>query len=216
MRRAGPVTAEKKICAGPDRRALWGMNTRRTFLAHLGVAPLLLSACGRGLAQASKDAGVCAPTDSNIEGPFFKRGAPVRSRLAAKDEPGVPLALAGSVVGPDCQPLKDVTMQVWQADRDGAYDNSGDRFRARLELRDGRFEIATIVPGRYLNGSQYRPAHIHVKLAAAGFAPLTTQLYFPGDPYNTRDPFFLPSLLVAAKKTKAGGIDARYKFALAR
>jgi catechol 1,2-dioxygenase len=73
-----------------------------------------------------------------------------------------------------------------------------------------------VVPGRYLNGREYRPAHIHIKVAAPGFAPLTTQLYFPGDPYNARDPFFLPGLLVTAKTTRDGGLDARYRFALER
>ena len=46
-----------------------------------------------------------------------------------------------------------------------------------------------MLPGRYLNGAQYRPAHVHVKVSAAGHVPLTTQLYFPDDPYNAIDPF---------------------------
>ena len=46
----------------------------------------------------------------------------------------------------------------------------------------GRYAYTTIVPGHYLNGVQYRPAHIHLKASAAAHAPLTTQLYFAGDP----------------------------------
>jgi hypothetical protein len=40
----------------------------------------------------------------------------------------------------------------------------------------------TILPGKYLNGSQYRPSHIHFKITPPGFPTLITQLYFQGDP----------------------------------
>ena len=64
--------------------------------------------------------------------------------------------------------------------------------------------MRTIVPGRYLNGRQYRPAHVHVKVRASGFAELTTQLYFPGDPYNDIDPFIHRSLIIGTEKARAG------------
>lgn len=186
-------------------------SSRRTFLSHLAAAPILAIGCRR-----AADAAVCAPTASDIEGPFFKEHAPVRARLAAKGTPGRPLALTGSVVAPDCAPIEDAVMEIWQADHQGAYDNDGNRFRATVPLRGGRFDVATIVPGRYLNGRQYRPAHIHVKLRAPGYAPLTTQLYFPGDPYNTRDPWFKPSLLVHVAEPRAKTLAASFRFALAK
>lgn len=189
------------------RRRCVHMKTRRLVLLSLAAAPLL----ARDAAAA-----VCRATADNVEGPFFKAGAPRRSRLVEAGAPGVPLSLSGSVVGPDCKPLRDVRMQLWQADPHGAYDNTGDRFRARLTLGDGRFHVDSRVPGRYLNGREYRPAHIHIKLAARGFAPLTTQLYFPGDPYNTRDPWFKPELLMRTEQTRAGGLDATFRFALAK
>lgn len=183
------------------------MQTRRLLLLQLAAGPLLAR---------EAMAAVCGPTADNIEGPFFKPGAPKRTRLVEADAPGVPLSLSGTVVGPDCKPLRDVHMELWQADPHGAYDNTGNRFRARLTLRDGRFHFDTRVPGRYLNGREYRPSHIHIKVAARGFAPLTTQLYFPGDPYNARDPWFKPELLMRSTQTKTGGLDATFRFALAR
>jgi len=195
---------------------------RRKFLGCLGAAPLLLTACGRAanaqydVKQTVANDQRCAATAPNIEGPFFKPGAPLRTQLAPKGTRGEPLALSGMVVGPDCKAIKNVAMEIWQADHTGAYDNAGDRFRARLELAEGRFAISTIVPGRYLNGRQYRPAHLHIKLRADGFAPLTTQLYFPGDPYNSVDPWFKSSLLVKRQRTYSRTLAASYQFALAK
>ena len=55
---------------------------------------------------------------------------------------------------------------------------------------EGRWTVQTYEPGRYLNGIRYRPAHIHVKVWTGGRERLTTQLYFPDDPYNARDAWY--------------------------
>jgi catechol 1,2-dioxygenase len=36
----------------------------------------------------------------------------------------------------------------------------------------------------------YRPAHVHFIVKAAGFQPLTTHLFVPGDPYLASDAVF--------------------------
>src|SRR5690606_34392367 len=96
-------------------------------------------------------------------------------------------------------------LDFWQADDDGGYDNDGvaDPPAGEFVLRGkvesdaaGGFSLKTIIPGHYLNGNQYRPAHIHVTVSAPGFASLTTQLYFEGDPYNEIDPFIIDSLIM--------------------
>ena len=81
------------------------------------------------------------------------------------------------------------------------YDQIFDAAIDRLHS-EGRYRVSTIVPGRYLNGPQFRPAHVHVKVRAPGFAPLTTQLYFPGDPYNDVDPFIHKSLVMGMEKAR--------------
>jgi len=164
------------------------MNRRHFLGASLGS--LALAACR----PASSLAQTCGPrTAPNIEGPFFLPGAPARAALTDHPE----LVLRGTVRDPACRPLRDAVLEVWQADADGEYDVRGDRFRGivRTDAR-GRWRVETVRPGRYRLGSSFRPAHVHVKLHASGRPSLTTQLYFPGDPYNERDPWFRESLLV--------------------
>ena len=45
------------------------------------------------------------------------------------------------------------------------------------------FQVETIRPGNYLQGTGYRPAHVHFTFTRAGHRTLTTQIYFAGDPY---------------------------------
>jgi catechol 1,2-dioxygenase len=126
--------------------------------------------------------------------------------------------------GAACVALGGAFLDVWQADDAGRYDNDGTfgrprrghtRLRGRLDAdRDGNYRFTSIHPGRYLNGRQYRPSHVHVKLAADGFRPLTTQLYFPGDPYNDIDPFIKESLVMAVDE-QDGKLHARFDFVLA-
>ncbi len=143
----------------------------------------------------------CEPTADNIEGPFYKPGAPHRAVLASKDESGERLVIGGAVVGMACNAIANATLDVWQADARGGYDNDGWGLRGQLVTdANGRFQISSIMPGRYLNGRRYRPTHVHVKLRAEGYRELTTQLYFAGDPYNKGDDFIVSSLIMAHKK----------------
>ncbi|MBX3188184.1 MAG: hypothetical protein KF819_14275 [Labilithrix sp.] len=157
----------------------------------------------------------CVETHDNIEGPYYRANAPERANLLEPGMLGTPIEIRGRVTGLDCAArapgLANVELDVWHATHDGHYDNDGtmrlgDRFLLRGRVRtdaEGRYAIRTIMPGRYLNGRQYRPAHVHVKLRAAGFAPLTTQLYFPGDPYNDVDPFIHRSLIMSVESAVA-------------
>jgi protocatechuate 3,4-dioxygenase beta subunit len=166
----------------------------------------------------------CRETHDQIEGPYYRPGAPERWDLLDPGMTGTIVELDGRVTGLDCgSGLRDVELDVWQATAEGRYDNDGSfgkpppkkmilRGKLRTEA-DGRYHVRTVVPGHYLNGSQYRPSHIHVKLRASGFVELTTQLYFPGDPYNDIDPFLHRSLIMAVDKGDRG-LKARFDFAL--
>lgn len=172
---------------------------------------------------ASPSGDACAFTADNIEGPYYKAGAPERTNLVPPGMRGEALTLRGRVLAADCKtPIAGALVDLWQANADGHYDNDGSAgmdahaFMLRGKVRtdaSGAFTVQTIVPGRYLNGRQYRPAHIHVKLAAGGFAPLTTQLYFPGDPYNDVDPFIVRSLIMKVNAAQSGKV-ADYDFVL--
>ena len=179
-------------------------------------------------AASSKSAGVCAKTAPNIEGPYYRDGAPMRADLVDRGMRGTRLVIAGKVLGDDCKtPLEGALLDVWQADTDGHYDNDGHEGRRApgpltlrgklLASRGGLYELHSIIPGRYLNGPQYRPAHVHVKVSAPGYQTLTTQLYFDGDPYNGVDPFIDKSLVMKlADDGRSGGKAAAFDFVLAR
>jgi protocatechuate 3,4-dioxygenase beta subunit len=163
-------------------------------------------------AAASGATPACIETHANIEGPYYRAGAPERASLLEPGLAGVPIDIQGRVTGLECgRGLGGVELDVWHATHEGHYDNDGtmhlgrERFLLRGRLRtdaDGRYRVSTIVPGRYLNGPQYRPAHVHVKVRARGFTELTTQLYFPDDPYNEVDPFIHRSLVMGVEKAK--------------
>ena len=45
--------------------------------------------------------------------------APSRGRVAPQGEPGQPLAVSGTVVGPDGAPVAGVSLYVYQTDHEG-------------------------------------------------------------------------------------------------
>ena len=86
-----------------------------------------------------------------------------------------------------CQPVPRVLVDLWHADDRGDYDNRGYRYRGHLVTdAKGHFRFRTNVPGLYPG----RTRHFHVKILSVGRQLLTTQLYFPNEPGNTRDEFF--------------------------
>jgi catechol 1,2-dioxygenase len=146
----------------------------------------LVTGCG-GKSAATPDApaqGACFPTRADVLGPYFLAGAPMRMAIADPSEPGERLTLTGRIRGPDCAaPLEGVGIEVWQADRDGNY-HTVDRLRGRATtLADGMFRVETVRPGNYLQGTGYRPAHVHFTFARPGYKTLTTQIYFSDDAY---------------------------------
>jgi catechol 1,2-dioxygenase len=165
----------------------------------------------------------CRPTESDIVGPFYRFGAPAQTKLAGPDEPGDRLIVSGTVYSSDCRtPLPRALVEVWQANQAGLYDTNKPgnfteltTFHLRgllLTNEKGEYEIETIMPGRYpippgLPGLEKyagltRPAHIHFRVMEALHIPLTTQLYFKGDPFMAGDPWarHKPSLAIDVKQ----------------
>lgn len=151
-------------------------------------------------------AAACSPATSPDlygYGPYYLEGAPDRLQLAGAGEPGKPLSIDGKVT--DCGgPAKNVVLEVWHATDSGCYihpsqptcPDHGNPAVSRLWARlvtdaEGRFSFSTIKPGVYLNGSAYRPSHIHFRIRSpqgtANPVDLVTQLYFQGDPYIPGD-----------------------------
>ncbi|MFD4372589.1 carbohydrate-binding protein [Streptomyces sp. NPDC058486] len=148
------------------------------------------------------------PTPPQMEGPYFKPNSPLRSSLP--DGPGMRLTVSGYVFGRACRPISGVLLDFWQADVNGAYDNTGFKFRGhQFTGADGAFKLTTIVPGLYPG----RTRHIHVKVQAPGRPVLTTQLYFPNEPRNNTDSLFDPRLLMTVRDG-GGGREAAFDFVL--
>lgn len=157
-------------------------------------------------------------TEDNILGPYFRKGAPFRGKVTPPMEAGEVLVVRGRVWGLDSRrPLAGAVVEVWQANAAGRYDNDDRNSppqpgvfvnRARLITDEsGYYEYETIKPGRYQIGpNAWRPAHIHYWVAASGYKPLVTQMYFHGDPMNAQDEFIRESLIIRpeAVRTAAG------------
>ena len=172
-----------------------GQLDRRRFLqagSLLGLGSMLLPNrlfAGRAAADVVGD---CAPTTDDILGPYYLAGSPNTSMVAQTAEVGTRLFQSGTVLSNDClTPVVGAKIEVWQANDAAVYDTS-QNFNLRGTMysdENGLYALDSIVPGAYLNGSQYRPKHIHYKVTKPGFPDLVTQLYFEGDPYIPADPW---------------------------
>jgi protocatechuate 3,4-dioxygenase beta subunit len=143
------------------------------------ISRRILLAAALALPFAARAQPKCAaPTPEDIEGPFYKAGAPARASLVEAGSKAAVFVLAGIVRSADCRPLAGVTLDFWHADAEGSYDNRGYRYRGVVTSdAEGRYRLETNLPPPYAGRSR----HIHVKLQRPGGRALTTQLYFPGE-----------------------------------
>ena len=129
--------------------------------------------------------------DAYGQGPFYTANAPVieNESLADKNETGVKIKIRGRVFNLDCtEVIPNTEIDIWHANTDGSYDNEGFNLRGKTFTdNNGFYAFESIMPGFYLNGSNYRPAHIHFKITPPKSDSLITQLYFENDPYISED-----------------------------
>jgi protocatechuate 3,4-dioxygenase beta subunit len=151
--------------------------------------------------------GELAQTPREIEGPYFRLGAPLRSNLL---EPGdkPELVLGGRVLNEKGKPIPNAVVALWSSDAAGNYDMIGYKYHGyQVTDPDGHYEFTTIIPGCY----QPRQAkHLHVKVQGNS-SPITTQLYIEGEPGNEDDHYYDSRMLVRcsidANGTKHGSFD---------
>lgn len=131
----------------------------------------------------------CNPTTSDILGPYFIEGVPNLQVIAPNDGNTNRLFITGTVYANDCiTPIPNVLIDVWQANKEGAYEDID--FRGKIYSDEGgNYAFESIQPGKYLNGSYYRPSHIHYKLVYLNNPEFITQLYFEGDTSIPLDPW---------------------------
>ena len=175
------------------------------------------TASSRDTAQTRDTSGPveCTETSPNIEGPFWIPGVPERSDLDLYGDEGVSLTISGLVLDTDCNPIPDAIVEVWQANPSGAYDNTSAEMRYRGQLaanERGEYSFHTLRPGLYLNGSRYRPSHIHIKIWVKGEVKKTTQLYFAGDPHLEGDAFVVDDLIIPLSGSEETALTGSFDF----
>ena len=102
-------------------------------------------------------------------------------------------------------------VEIWHCDENGVYDNTSDAYVYRSSFKtgaDGKYNFKSIYPVPYaVNATLTRPAHIHMRISAAGVQDLVTQVYFKGDKHiaediSAKDPSALNRILEMTKNTK--------------
>ena len=166
---------------------------RKEFIITSSIAAFSLSTFGRVIETESKKfSGDCTTTD-DILGPFYRKNAPMRNDLLFDGLSGNPILIKGKIFTDDCTTvLPDALVEIWHCNTEGDYDNKSDKMdhRARwVSNKKGDYNFKTIMPGKYLNGRLYRPAHIHFRITCEGHKELISQIYFSGDPHITEDPW---------------------------
>jgi catechol 1,2-dioxygenase len=120
------------------------------------------------------------------------------------------MVVRGRVTDTDGKPVPGATVDIWQADDAGHYDTQ-DPLQDPGNLRglfatddDGSYWFRSVVPASYpvptdgpggellraMGRHPMRPAHIHYRVEADGFRPVTTHVFVAGDPYLDSDAAF--------------------------
>src|SRR5215471_10988118 len=191
-------------------------STRRSVLAALIASPVL--------AMADSDLSAAAPafrldltpacrdgdeqTVVQTEGPYFKPNAPLKRDLAVDAPKAERITIGGFVLDTACRPVPKTLVQIWHANELGVYDTKGYKLRGyQYADDDGRWWFSTIVPAAYAG----RTRHYHVKVQKPGDRILTTQLYFPHEPLNSRDSLFDRRLVLRLSDSDDGRLG-RFDF----
>ena len=165
---------------------------RQQFLIKTSLTAFSVSVFGQTKRLNDIFVGDC-DTTNDILGPFYRPNAPTRQNLITKDSSGTIIELKGKVYKSDCiTPLKNALVEIWHCNTNGDYDNETKKFQQRAKWftnKNGEYSFKTILPGKYLNGDQYRPAHIHFRITEDNSKELISQIYFEGDPHISKDPW---------------------------
>jgi catechol 1,2-dioxygenase len=132
------------------------------------------------------------PTTTDILGPFYRPGAPLRTALIQQGTKGQVLHFGGTVLAKDGKtPLNNSLVEIWHCDENGVYDNTSDDYIYRASFItgvDGKYHFKTILPVPYSVGQEVtRPAHIHMRISGNSGQDLVTQVYFKGDEHIAKD-----------------------------
>lgn len=167
---------------------------RRTFIKNSTLTVISISAFG-ALSWNGKNFEGDTPTTTDILGPFYRPGSPLRTNLRLANSNGAPIVLKGYIFKEDGKtPINNALVEIWHCDENEVYDNASDEYRYRGGQKtktDGKYEFKSILPVPYKadpkEESSWRPAHIHMRVSVPNQQDLITQLYFKGGKYVETD-----------------------------
>ena len=176
-------------------------------------------------------AGALPVTPQEMMGPFYPtHPLPdrdfdlTRVRGHASRARGEIVEILGRVLRTDGTPVRNAEIEVWQANAAGRYRHPDDINPAPLDPDfqgyarlvsggDGGFRLLTIKPGAYPAPIGLRAPHVHFDIRSDE-CRLVTEIYFPGEPLNLKDPLLStmparhqdPALVVAHDENGSGGV----------
>ncbi len=167
---------------------------RRTFIKNSTLTVISVSAFG-ALSWNGKNFEGDTPTTTDILGPFYRPGSPMRKNLRLPNSKGIPIVLKGIIFKEDGKtPINNALVEIWHCDEKGVYDNTSDEYKYRGGERtkaDGKYEFKSILPVPYKadpnDETSWRPAHIHMRVSVPDQQDLITQIYFKGGKYIDTD-----------------------------
>ena len=189
----------------------------------LGISMLVVQ-----LDQARRSRDLQGATEATVQGPFDWENAPALPLGSdiGKGMAGEPAHYAGRVTDTAGKPIANCCVDVWSGDGEGVYDmqkdgDAGMQLRARFHTdAQGQYRFWSIKPTYYpgpddgpvgdmlraMGRHPNRPGHIHMKVYADGYAPLTTHLFAADRPYLDSDAVFgvRDSLIVHYEKHAPG------------
>ena len=170
--------------------------TRRELLTRLGSGLIVSTLSAEAFAAALHQ------TPWTTEGPYYPYNRLPLDRdndlvIVGKSltpAVGTITHLAGRILDAKGNALKNAVIEIWQTDgngvylasrgQDGGFDKNFQGYGRFETDSTGAYRFRTVKPTVYPGRSA---PHIHVKIAAKGKSPFTTQLFVQGHPGNARD-----------------------------
>jgi protocatechuate 3,4-dioxygenase beta subunit len=178
-------------------------------------------------------------TLQTLTGPFYAPRSPQRDfgeTMVERDDGDAVAILRGRVTDVDGRPIAGATLDVWQNASNRLYaiqDPAQPQFNLRgiyTTDANGKYELRTIKPVSYpipsdgpvgrmleLTGRHpWRAAHIHLLVQAAGFTPLTTEVFDADSDYLESDAVFgvAPGLILTFEPDERGMCAATFNIVL--
>lgn len=152
---------------------------------------------------------------NHLLGPFFRERAPYRAKLSLPHEEGEVIVIKGRVWSYEDNVPLPATLDVWQTNSSGHYDNEVPGVPAEEQVfinracvkcdEYGRYEFETVRPGAYKRRGVQHAAHIHIRVRYANYVDCVTQILFSDDEYLDQDPYWECSAIVELKKETRNG-----------